>query len=516
MTIYQNGQINAAALYAPGLYTQVVPPTTLYIQGVDTNLLGFVGIASWGPVNSPQLVGSPSDALQFLGTQAVRKRDLATAVAIALSIGANQIKTVRVTDGTDAAATIAVQDSAGTPATGATLTAFYTGTEGNKITAAITAGTKASTFKLTLNRPGFSGESFDNIGGTGLAFWTNLVSAVNNGISDQRGPSQLVIATVGTSTATPNVTSTFTLTGGADGAASITDTMMIGIDGANSTRSGMYSLRGSGVMTAALVDHTDSTAWSTILLFGLQEGIFFGQASAVGISTDTTITNLNTAGADGYGLKVLSGDWVYWQDQVNNQQRLLSPATFWAALRATLNPNESTLNKPVLGLIGTQRSAQSLPYSNAELGNAAKGRIDYIANPSAGGNYFGFQTDRNAASSTSTNSEAYTMMTNFLALSFQSAFGYAIGKDQTPELRKEIKDSIQAFLSNLWLNLKFIGDVNHPSVAPYSVTIDITNNPDSQVALGVMAAYIKVKYFSIVREFVVSLEGGQSVSVVVQ
>jgi len=28
-----------------------------------------------------------------------------------------------------------------------------------------------------------------------------------------------------------------------------------------------------------------------------------------------------------------------------------------------------------------------------------------------------------------------------------------------------------------------------------------------------MAAYIKVKYFSIVREFVVSLEGGQSVSV---
>jgi hypothetical protein len=53
-------------------------------------------------------------------------------------------------------------------------------------------------------------------------------------------------------------------------------------------------------------------------------------------------------------------------------------------------------------------------------------------------------------------------------------------------------------------------------VAPYTVTIDVSNNPDSQVALGVMAAYIKVKYFSIVREFVVSLEGGQSVSVVVQ
>lgn len=514
--IYQNGQINQAALYAPGLYTQVVAPTTSYIQGVNTNLLGYVGVASWGPVNSPQLIGAASDALQYLGSQAVRKRDLATAVAIALSLGATQIYTVRVTDGTDAAATAVLQDAAATPLTGVTLTAFYTGTVGNTLTAAITTGTKSGTYKLTLNRPGFSGESFDNIGGTGATFWANLVSAVNNGISDQRGPSQLVIASVGSSTALPNVTATYTLTGGTDGFSGITDAMQIGVDGTNATRSGMYALRGSGVMTAALVDHTDASAWSTILQFGLQEGTFFGEASAVGVSSDSTITSLNSAGADGYGLKVLSGDWVYWQDQVNNQQRLLSPATFWAALRATLNPNESTLNKPVLGLIGTQRSAQKLPYSNAEKGNAAKGRIDFIANPSPGGNYFSFQTDRNASSATSTNSEAYTAMTNFLALSFQNAFGYVIGKDQTPDLRKEIKDSIQAFLSDLWLNQKFIGDVNNPSVAPYTVTIDVSNNPDSQVALGVMAAYIKVKYFSIVREFVVSLEGGQSVSVMVQ
>jgi len=516
MTIYQNGQLNAAGLYAPGLYTQVVPPTTSYIQGVNTNVLGYVGVASWGPVNSAQLIGSPTDVKQYLGLQTVRKRDLATAAAIALSLGATQMYTVRITDGTDVAAAIPLLDTAGTPVTGATLTGFYTGVEGNKITAAITAGTKASTFKLVINRPGFSGETFDNITGTGATFWANLVSAVNNGISDQRGPSQLVIATIGTSSAAPNITTTYTLTGGTDGTAAITDAMQIGIDGATASRSGMYALRGTGVMTGALVDHTDSTAWNTILAFGLSEGIFFGVASPVGTSAAATITSLNTAGADGYGLKVLIGDWVYWQDQVNAQQRLLSPATFWAAMRATLNPNESTLNKPVLGLIGTQRSAQKLPYSTAELAAVAQGRVDYLANPSAGGNYFGFQSDRNAASTTSQNSETYTTMTNFLALSFQSAFGYAIGKDQTPDLRKEVKDSIQAFLSNLWLNLKYIGDVNRPDVAPYSVTIDITNNPDSQVALGVMAAYIKVKYFSIVREFVVSLEGGQSVSVVVK
>ncbi|MBB3213431.1 hypothetical protein FHW67_002723 [Herbaspirillum sp. Sphag1AN] len=513
MTIYQSGQLNQAGLYAPGLYTQVVPPTTSYIQGVNSNLLGYVGIASWGPVNSPQLIGSPTDALNYLGTQTVRKRDLATAAAIALSLGANQMYTVRVTDGTDTAAAIPLVDTAGTPVTGATLTAFYTGIVGNTITASIATGTQASTYKLTINRPGFSGETFDNIPGTGATFWANLVSAVNNGISNQRGPSQLVIATIGTSTAVPNTSNSYTLTGGTDGVTSITDAMLVGADGTSTTRTGMYALRGSGVMTAALVDHTDSTAWSTILAFGLSEGIFFGAASAVGTSVSTTGTSLNTAGADGYGIKIFAGDWVYWNDQVNSQQRLLSPATFWAAVRANLNPNESTLNKPVLGLIGTQRSAQKLPYSTAEKAAAAQARVDYLANPSPGGNYFSFQTDRNASSATSQNSEAYTTMTNFLALSFQNAFGYAIGKDQTPDLRKEITDAIQAFLSDLWLNQGYIGDVNHPSTPPYSVRLDATNNPDSQVALGVMAAYIKVKYFSIVREFVVSLEGGQSVSV---
>lgn len=515
MTIYQNGQINQAALYAPGLYTQVVAPTTSYIQGVSTNLLGLVGVASWGAVNSPQLIGDPTSAKQFLGTQTVRKRDLATAVAVALGLGASQIYSVRVSDGTDTAATAALLDTAGTPATGANLTAFYTGVEGNKITAAITAGTKASTYKLTLNRPGFTGETFDNIPGTGAAFWANLVSAINNGLSDQRGPSTLVLASAGSSTAVPNTSTTYTMSGGTDGVTSVTDTTQIGVDGATNSRSGMYALRGTGVMTGALVDHTDSTAWSTILSFGLSEGIFFGEAAAAGVSCDTTITNLGTAGADGYGLKVLAGDWVYWQDQVNNQQRLLSPATFWAPMRAVLNPNESTLNKPVLGLIGTQRAAAKLPYSNAELGNAAKGRIDYLANPSAGGKYYSFQTDRNASSATSTNSEAYTTMTNFLALTFQGAFGYAIGKAQTPDLRKEIKDSMQAFLTDLWLNQKYIGDPNNPSVAPFTVTLDASNNPDSQVAQGVMAAYVKVKYFSIVREFVISLEGGASVSVTV-
>ncbi|MDE1179498.1 hypothetical protein [Paraburkholderia sp.] len=286
MTIYQQGALNTNALYAPGVYTQIAAPTTSYIQGVSSDMLGFVGVASWGPVNSVQPVGSASDALQYLGYQTVRKRDLATACAIALSLGATDLYTVRVTDGTDVAASIAIKDTAGTPVTGLTLTAFYSGTVGNTLTASVAAGTAASTYALTIARPGFTGEVFDNIPGTGATLWANMVSAVINGISNQRGPSALVIATIGTSTALPNTSTTYTLTGGTDGVTSVTDTMQVGTDGTSTTRTGMYALRGSGVMTGALVDHTDYTAWSTILAFGLSEGIFFGQAGAVPVVHD--------------------------------------------------------------------------------------------------------------------------------------------------------------------------------------------------------------------------------------
>lgn len=512
--LYSAGSLNTAALQAPGEYVQIVPPTTKFINGVPTNILGLVGVASWGPVNAPVLIGSPQDQALYLGNPSVRASDLSTAVAVALQLGQANIRAVRVTDGTDAAATLALLDTAGTPATGATLTAIYTGTVGNNLTAAIGVGTKASTFKLTVSRPGYLSEVFDNIAGSGATFWTNLVSAVNNGNSDNRGPSQLVVAAVGSSTAAPNTSSTYTGSGGTDGTGTITGATLVGVDTA--TRKGMYALRGTGVQTLCLVDHNDSTAWGTIATFAQQEGMFAGVQAPAGTSVTATQTLLNTAGADSAWIKILSGDWVYWADGVNKVQRLLGPATFWAALRASLAPYNSTLNKPVQTLIGTQRSVASQIYSQTELGAAASARLDYLANPSAGGNYFSFQTDRNSSSDSALNSEAYTTMTNFIALTLATAFGWGIGQPQTTDLRRTVQNSIQSFLMNLWkpgAGPAFIGDPNNPNAVPFSVQINAQNNPSSQVALGYMNAYVKVKYLSIVRYFVVSLEGGASVQV---
>src|SRR5271154_46631 len=124
MTIVQQGAINTTALIVPDLYVQIVPPQNLLLNGVPTDVLGMVGTAPWGPVNSPVIVGSMSDFAASFGTLVNRKHDLGTQVAIAVLQGASNFRLVRVTDGTDTAASSVLQSTC------LTVTGKYTGSAG--------------------------------------------------------------------------------------------------------------------------------------------------------------------------------------------------------------------------------------------------------------------------------------------------------------------------------------------------------------------------------------------------
>jgi flagellin-like hook-associated protein FlgL len=93
-----------------------------------------------------------------------------------------------------------------------TLTSNYSGTFGNNISVSLSAGTNSTqanpTYKATISIPGQADEIYDDIGGTGATFWSNLASAINAG-------SRLVTATAGTGMSTPVTGITTTLTGGA-------------------------------------------------------------------------------------------------------------------------------------------------------------------------------------------------------------------------------------------------------------------------------------------------------------
>ena len=504
MPISQSGAINTTALIVPDVYVQIQPPSVTYINGVPTNVLGVVGTATWGPTNSPTIVSGMADYASKFGAVQARKYDMGTAVAAAVLQGAANMRCVRVTDGTDVAASVVVQTNC------ITFTAKYTGTLGNTISVTLAAGTAASTTKATVSMPGFTSEVFDNISGSGNAFWVNLAAAINQGSSALRGPSQIIIATAGAGTAAPTLAAN-SLTGGTDGATTITASVLVGVD--TVPRKGMYALRNTGTSVAMLADADDSTQWSTQVAFGLSEGIYMVMTGPAGDTITNAVSAKSTAGIDTYTAKLLFGDWVMFNDLVNSVQRLISPQGYVAGLLSNLAPQNSSLNKPLYGIIGTQKSLAYQAYSAAELQTLGQAGIDVITNPSPGGTYFSARFGHNTSSNAVINGDNYTRMTNYIASTVNAGMGLYIGKLQTPDTQRQAKATLDNFLWNLQTQGQ-IGTVDGSTA--FTVTLDSSNNPMSRVALGYMQADVKVVYFSVVEKFIINLEGGQSVKITKQ
>lgn len=738
MTIIQLGSQNTTALTVPDLYVQIVPPNDNFINGVPTNKLALVGTGTWGEVDAPTTAGNLAQQVQNFGPIQTTKYDLGTAAAAAFLQGANNITCVRVTDGTDTAATAAVLDTLSE--TGITLTAYYTGTLGNTIVATIATGssytTEVPTYKITLTIPGGIPEIFDNIGGTGATFWSNMANAINLGQSGIRGPSQLCVATLnnflsgvsvvtagsyatlptlgttgngsgatlvptmksvsatvaaagtgyvtadtitltggthtinsvltvastklvsiavnaggsnylvgdtitlagGTSStkavltvatvssgavtgvtistagvytvnsatftqfATSGVGSgatfntavfgvnavtvstagaytvlpsspvaqgatsgsgtsatftvlwgllsvavtvpgigydstsalsvtggggtggatgtlsigsantievaAYTLAGGTNGNTTITGNTLLGQD--TVPRKGMYALRNSGASIVVLVDCDDSTTYSAQVAYGLSEGSYMIMVGPSGQSITSAISAKRTAAIDSYAAKLMLGDWIYFNDTTNNQLRLISPQGFIAGKLSALSPEQSSLNKPLNGIVGTQKTYSNQTYSNSDLQALAGAGIDVITNPVPGGNYFGARIGHNTSSNAVIHGDNYTRMTNYIAATLNAGMGLFVGLLQSVTERLNAKNTLQTFLSNLEQQ-GMIGDVN--GGPGYSVILDASNNPSSRVALGYQQADVKVVYLSVIDYFLINVEGGQSVTI---
>jgi len=509
MPIYPAGDLNTSALTAPDLYVQVVPPRARYINGVPTDGLGLVGVASWGPVNSAFRISSDTELAFFLGAPVNRKYDLSTAAAISLQVGATSLNCIRVTNGRDTAASGKLSED--TAKSVLMLSALYSGTRGNQIRAGISKGTAVGSRKLTISLPGMSAEVFDNLRGEGDKLLKAMEAAVNQGQLTVRGPSQLVRAEVTESDGTAQAAVTeIMLSGGTDGATGLTDTALVGTDGIDTLRKGMYALRGTYSQVINLTDVTDASCWPAMAAFAQAEGAYAVTQGAVSADCKTLSEALNSSGVDDWHFKVIVGDWPYWKDTANGINRMIAPATFEAANIASRPPHVSTLNKRIPAIIATERQLAGRPYSVQEIGAINAARLDVITNPCPGGNYFGMRSGRNTSSNPTQNDDTYTRMTNFLALTIASAFGGVVGDNQTVDLRRETKSTLESFLATLE-GLKMIGDPNGGPA--FSVRLDATNNPDSRVALGYMTADVQVKYLNVVRYFLVNMEGGGSVSI---
>ena len=566
--IVQQGSLNTTALIVPDLYVQIVPPQNLLLNGVPTNTLGVVGTAQWGPVGQAMIVGSSAQYASIFGAIQNRKYDMGTQVATAVQQGASNFRCVRVTDGTDTAASAVILSTC------LTLTALYTGTLGNSLTATVSAGSKLGTLRAVIGIPGLTPEVYDNIPGsvtawavttayvvgqvvsngvnfytcvtagtsagsggpsgttngitggtvtwnflsTVNAFWVALAAAINAGNGILRGPSNLVTATAGAGTTAP-AAATYTLSGGTDGVSSIVVANLVGVD--TTPRKGMYALRGQGCSIGLLADADTSSTWTAQASFGLSEGIYMictaPAGAAIQNGTTGTVDLKQQAGLDSYAVKLLHGDWVYWNDPVNLVTRLVSPQGFAAGRLANLSPEQSSLNKQLYGVIGSQKAglqaSQNTTYAGAELQLLIQNGVDVICNPQPGGAYWGLRAGHNSSSNPATNGDNYTRMTNYIASTVAAGMGIYVGRTVNATLFSQIRSTLLNFFSNL-VSAGQLALQN--GALPFSVVCDSTNNPSNMTGLGYVTANCQVQYQAINEKFIVNLEGGQTVSVLKQ
>jgi hypothetical protein len=513
MAIYQQGELNTTALVVPDLYVQIVAPQNLVLNGVPTNVIGMVGSASWGPVNQPVVIGTMADYAASFGPIMVRQYDMGTNVATAVQQGASNFRCVRVTDGTDTAAQYAIGFSGGVYA--AMLTAIHTGSLGNRMVVSLAPSSSPNTWQLTVALPGQVPEVYSNIlAPSAPTFWQNLVNAVNLGNGPLRGPSQLVVATLGTATTTlPAALSEQTLLGGADGASNLTAASLVGQD--TLPRTGMYALRSQGCGIGMLADAYDSTQWTTQAAFGLSEGVYMVLVGPPGDTITDAVTVIQQAGLDSYSAKLMFGDWVYWNDQVNGLIRLVSPQGFVVGRLGNLSPEQSSLNKPLYSVVGTQisgvpNSGQSTTYSDAELQTLFQAGIDVIANPQPGGSYWGVRCGHNTSSNPATNGDNYARMTNYIAATLAAGMGGFVGQVINSSLFQQIRSTQLSYLQSL-LGQGILGSLD--GSLPFSVICDASNNPISRTSLGYVQSDCQVQYQGINEKFIVNVEGGQTVIV---
>ena len=509
MPIVQQGSINTTALVVPDLYVQIVPPQALALNGVPTDIVGVVGSASWGPVGQPVIVGSMSDYAVAFGPIVARKYDMGTQVATAVQQGAQNFRCVRATDGTDTAASLIL------PGVDVIFTAAYTGSLGNQIGVALANGSKAGTWRLTVTLPGLVPEVFDNIAGTGAAFWLALAAAVNTGQGPQRGPSSLVTANANGATAAPAVSAYAFAAGtpGTDGAANVAAATLVGVDIA--PRKGMYALRGQGCSIALLADADDATQWTVQEAFGLSEGIYMILTGPAGDTISNAVATKQSAGLDSYACKLMFGDWIWWNDPVNAVLRVVSPQGFVAGRLANLSPEQSSLNKPLYAVVGSQKSGapgtgQASSYAAADLGVLLQAGIDVIANPQPGGAFWGVRGGHNASSNAATNGDNYTRLTNYIAASLAAGMGQYVGQVINADLFRRIRATQLSFLQNM-LSQGMLGSID--GSLPFSVVCDASNNPLSRTGLGYVQSDAQVQYQAINEKFIVNIEGGQTVQV---
>jgi hypothetical protein len=396
-----------------------------------------------------------------------------------------------------------------------TLTALYSGLEGNNIRVQLAPGANstpaAPTWTLQISKTGVApvSEVFANLPQTGLA--AAIIAALANGQTVTRGPSVLVRA-AGTGTGVP-AQSLVSLAGGLNGDTAITNSQLLGSN-AVIPQTGMWAMEGQGVQQFGLCGNTASATWPTQLAFGKQIGALAVLCLPPSLTTAAAIALKKASGVDDpYACFVK--DWVQLLDTQNDQLRMLSPLPIALGRIAALTPERSPGNKPVAAVLNTERTLALSPYGPSELADLHRAGIMVITNPVPAGAFFGLRHGLNSSSDNAVNGVEYTRMTNFISYSLNQSFGEFIDENQSAQPGDPTRAKAENKLNNFLSQLKKV-----PTRFIDGYSIDMSFGPGKvntaqSVAEGFLYVKVCVKYLGVIRFFVITMIGGKTVDVTV-
>lgn len=502
-TITINGNTTLSTYNAPGAYVNVQSPSPSGAATAQFGLGIIEGTCSWGPKNQLMFFSDVPSLYAAGGKQTTATHD-AIAEAIQACSQSKNLALLRVSDGTDVAASVVLKDTGAV--NGGTATAKYTGTEGDNITIALATGFNSTsgspTVSATITRKGYASETFANISAPAAsgAFWTNFANAVNNGIAGQRGPSNLITFAAASSTAPPAL-GTFALAGGTNGDSSVTSANLLGTDGTTG-RTGAYAIRGSGATAFGIAGLTDSTQWASLATLCESEGIVGIGCVPNGTSITTAINDKQSANLNSDWFKVFDGDsWLVVNDPTLGQMSV-SPIGLQVGLRCSLNPSDSTLNKPQTGFGNapfSQVSGFGQTYSQGQVAQLQNNGFDAITN------YLqGYLTNTTGVMSSGVQ-DAYPVMTSYIARNLgaiaQKFIGFTQGSRKGDPTRKKARAAIAHFFATIQDQIDGLPDI----------TLDSSNNTPTTEGEGFLIGSVRCRYLGIVQQFVLNYQGGATV-----
>lgn len=506
---------SSGAFGADNVYVVVKVPQPMIASGGATFQGMTVGGASWGPLNVAVTSGTPTALQRTWGPP------LANNPAPLVQEGSFFLKqqpqggviSVRVGDGTQAAATGTLKDTAAVNAL--TVTALYTGTFGNQITVTIAQGSNSTagvpTFKVIVQAGTFAPEVFDRIGGVGAALWTAMANAINNGQGPSAPASQFITATALASTVAPALASA-TLAGGLDGIAGINAARLVGVDGVAGARTGMYALENTKGDVLWLAGCTDTTTWATMLAFAKTQNALAIGSLAQNTAPDAAVTAKLAALVDDPYFAAIVNHGVYFDTNLA-QYAYVAPACLLAGVCCSLASYESPGNKPVYGLVGTDKTwgpnAQNL--SDGDDTNLELAGVTNLSINCPGFNGIGIRTGKNSSSNSAQNEIAWTRKTNDLVRAFASkVMGQFVDMPQSVKAGSEVREHVRNAFNS------FLGPQVGEEIDDFNAQCDTNNNPPARVRAGYLQADVMVEYLAIINKFVINLTAGQTVDVSVQ